>query len=895
MSVRRGRSPGAAARIYRLIMGLYPRSFRADFADEAADVFDRLYRDRRAEHGRVAGWRFVLASCGRAFCAAFAERWHDPGADLNDATHANPQRWTSMRHDVKYAVRSLAKRPGFTATVVLLLATGIGAATAVFSVVDGVLLRRLPYPEPDRLVYLENGAHSAMDIQDWQREVESIETWGGAWFDRLDLTGDGRPEQVGVANVTVDLFSILGARSTMGRLFTADEHVGDPAVAVLSQRIWRDRWGSDPDLLGREIRIGDRTLTVVGIMAPDFRAPRAIARGDVDVWIPLDLYRPALQDRGHHVLMLAARLAPGYSLEQARVEMRTMNERFAERYPEFRRARDGTIVTTPVISLREAEVGGVQGALVMLLGAVGLLLLLACANVANLLLARGADRTREVALRAALGATRRNVYAQLTSESLLLSLAGGAVGIVFAFVGVKLFGVLEPGVLPRSEAISVDLRVLGFATLVSVLTGLLFGLVPALQASRVEANVALKEGGAQSTGSRRRARLQGSLVVSEVALSLVLLTGAGLLFHSFLNLTSVDPGFDSSNLITVDLQLKEPYDETTRGQFAEELLRRLRAIPETRAVVAGNTLPFQYASGGNCCWRSSTAAAGSAEEASVPMGMYPVTAGYLSGLEVPILAGRDLQPGDEDLEPAPAVIGAHAAGLLFGDEDPIGRTLEFSRGTLATVVGVASDVRQQAFDRDITPNLYLPWETFGRDTPFLNIAIRTELDEAAVTPAIRAAIWDLDADLPVPDIVSMEGRMARSVADERFYSAILGSFAIVALLLAAGGVYATFLYSVRQRVREMGIRLALGARRGDLVQLVLRRGFLLTALGIAIGLVAAGVGARVLTTMVFGISPHDPVTYGVVSGLMAFVAVAACLVPALRAGRTDPIETLRTE
>lgn len=885
-----------AGRLYRLILGVSPRDFRSEFGDEATAIFDQMFMERRAESGAGAAWRFALRSFASALTAGLAERWQEPGLDLTDDSHTTPQRWTSMRHDFKYAVRSLSKRPGFAATVVLLLATGIGAATAVFSVVDGVLLRTLPYPEPDRLVYLDNGSHSALDIQDWQREVESIETWGGLWFDRLAITGDdGPPDQIGIANVTLDLFGVLGARSTMGRLFTEDEHVGDPTVAVLSQRIWRDRWGSDPDMLGRDIRVGDRTLTVVGIMTPDFRPPRAIARGDVDVWIPIDLFRPALQDYGHHVLQLAARLAPGATLGQAQVEMRAMNELSAERFPEHRRARDGTIVTTPVLSLREAEVGSVQGTLVMLLGAVGLLLLLACANVANLLLARGADRTREVALRTAIGATRRNVYTQLTSESLLLSLAGGAVGVVFAFLGVKLFSVLEPGLIPRTETVSVDLRVLGFATLISVLTGLLFGIVPALQASRVEANAALKEGSSHSTGSRKRARLQGSLVVSEVALSLVLLTGAGLLFHSFMNLTSVEAGFESSNLVTVELQLDEPYDETTRGQFADELMRRLRAIPQTRAVVAGNTLPFQYASGGNCCWRASTSIAGAAEGGDIPMSMYPVTAGYLSGLEVPLVAGRDIQPGDEDVEPAPAVIGQHAAELLFGDENPLGRTLEFSGGTLATVVGVASDVRQQAFDRDITPNMYLPWESFGRDMPFLNIAIRTDLEEGAVTPAVRAAIWDLDPDLPIPDIVTMEGRMSRSVADERFISFILASFAVVSLLLAAGGVYATFLYSVRQRVREMGIRLALGARKGDVVQLVLRRGFLLTACGIGIGLVAAAGGARVLGTMMFGISPHDPVTYGVVAGVMGLVAVVACLVPALRAGRTDPMETLRTE
>ena len=883
-----------ARRLYRAALRIAPPGFRNEYGDEAVDVFVRLYEERLATHGRADACRFAARSVALAAVAGVAERRSEPGVALTTQNPTPTRRWISMRHDLKYAVRSLAKRPGFAATVILLLATGIGAATAVFSVVDSVLLRRLPYPESERLIYLDNGSHSAMDIQDWQREVESVERWAGIRYELGDIVGDGRPERVAIASVTDELFSLLGARATLGRLFGPDEHVGDPDVAVLSHAFWRDRWGSDPDVLGSDIRVKDRTLRVVGVMAPDFRPPRRIARSAPDVWQPLDLRHPSLQNRGLHVIQLTGRLADGYTLEQAQAEMRAMNEAFAERFPEERRLRDGSVWTTPLLSLRDAEVGGVRTTLVMLLGAVGLLLMLACVNVANLLLARGADRTREVALRGALGATRRNIFAQLTTESLILSIAGGLVGVGFAFLGVKLFAVLEPGVIPRSEAIAVDLRVLGFATLVSVLTGLLFGIVPAIQASRIEANVALKEGSANSTGGRTRARLQGSLVVSEVALSLVLLTGAGLLFHSFLNLTAVDAGFEARNLITVDLQLDDPYDEVQRGQFVEELMRRLRAIPQTEAVVAGNTLPFQYASGGNCCWRSSVVVAGAPEDADVPTRMYPVTPGYLSALETPLISGRDLQPGDEDVQPLPVVLGERAAQQLFGEDDPLGATLQFSRME-ATVVGVARDVRQTAFDGDIAPNMYLPLEAVGLDLPFLNVALRTTLDEGAISPAIRAAVWDLDPNLPVPDIVSMEGRMARSVADERFYSAILASFAVVALLLAAGGVYATFLYSVRQRVREMGIRLALGARRTDVVQLVLRRGFLLTAVGIVIGLGAAAASARVLATMVFGISPHDPLTYAIVSGLMATVAIAACLVPAVRAGRTDPIETLRTE
>lgn len=799
-----------------------------------------------------------------------------------------------MRHDLKYAHRSLAKRPGFAATVILLLATGIGAATAVFSVVDAVLLRQLPYPDPDRLVYLEEGAHAPADFADWEREVESIETWGGVFSDQTDITGTERPDRITLGRVTPDLFGVLGARATLGRLFTPDEHVGDPSVAVVSHRFWQDRWGSDPELLGRQIRVGDRPLTVVGIMAADFIVPSGLQTGETSVWTPLDLQNPAIQSRGFHVLRVVGRLAPGASFEAARAEMEVMNERFADRYPDSHRRRDGTYVTTPVVTLEEAEVGGVQGTLLMLMGAVGLLLLLACVNVANLLLARGAERTRELALRGALGATRTHLFAQLTTEALLLSLVGGAVGVGLAFLGVRLFEVLEPGVLPRTESVGVDLRVLGFALATSVATGLVFGLIPALQATRVDVNAALKDGSGQTTVGRSRARIQGTLVVSEVALSLILLTGAGLLFHSFIRLTQVDTGFEPARLVTIDLQLRDPYDADSRIQFVDELTRRLRAVPGTRAVVAGSTLPFQYASGGTCCFQSPVTTVGATGDQDVGTVLHPVTPGFLSALEVPILSGRDLQPGDESVEPIPVVLSARAAEMLFGEEDPLAQTISFS-GREAMVVGVAGNVQHTSFSRAARPELYMPWEVRGPDIPFLNVAMRTDLEVGAVAPAIRAAIWDLDPNLPVPDIVSMEGRMARSVADERFYSAILATFAIVALLLAAGGVYATFLYSVRQRVREMGIRLALGARPGDVVRLVLRRGVFLTAIGVAVGLGAAALGARVLASMVFGISAHDPLTYAVVSGLMVTVALGACLVPAMRAGRTDPLETLRVE
>jgi len=887
------------ARLYGLVLRLYPVDFRDRFDAEAVRIFDALVRERRARDGRAAAFGFAVRGLGSALGGAVLERMA-ACREAASRTPASPRHPTpgraNMAHDIRYALRSLRTRPAFALTVTLLLGAGIGATNTVFSVVDGVLLRRLPYPEPERLVYLSHASHPPIEFQEWQRDISAVSEWGGIWTEEADLTGDGPPQRLSVARVTPDLFDVLGARAQLGRLFTPDDHAGERDLAILTHAFWQMRYGSDPELVGRDVRIGGRALRVIGVLAPDFSPPGIMVRGDPEVWTPLDLQDPAIQDRGLHVLEVVGRLADGVGIERARTEMEAFDRRLADRYPEWHVDSDGRIEETPVVPLKEAVVGDVGGTLLILLGAVGLLLLLACANVANLLLARGADRARELAVRGALGATRRNLVSQLTVESLALAIAGGLVGTGLAFLGVRAFTVLEPGILPRTAAVAVDGRVLLFALAVSVMTGLLFGVLPALQATRVDPNDALKEGAARITVGGGRARLQGALVVAEVSISLVLLVGAGLLFHSFLRLTGVDAGFAPDHLVTVDLQLRAGYEAADRERFVDELVPRLRALPGTRAVVVGVTLPFQYASGGSCCWRSGVSLPGPDTPADgIPTALNPVTAGYFSALGTTLIAGRDLQPGDEGLDPLPVVINRSLAMRLFGGApDAIGEVVRFSdrRGL---VVGVAGDVRYTSLQVPAHPELYMPWEARGPNMPFLNIGVRTDLEIGAVAPAIRRAIWDVDPALPIPDVVTMDGRMSRSVADERFYSVILAGLAIVAILLAAAGVYATLLYSVRQRVREMGIRLALGARSSDIVRLVLRRGVALTATGILIGLTVSLAGARVLASMVFGISPRDPVTIGVVSGLLALVALGACLLPAVRAGRTDPLETLRAE
>lgn len=893
-------------RFYRVLLGLYPRGFRESCLEDAEALFGDLRRAAMRDRGRCAAARFACGALIRALRGAVAERWQErrekrrptvPGGSAPDgATHRDRggRGLSALNHDLRYAVRSLKRTAGFSFTVILLVATGIGAATTVFSVVDGIVLRRLPYPQPDRLVYLSNGSHAPADFRDWQRVFESIDLWGGVWSERTDLTGSGEPERILLGQVTPDFFRILGARTSIGRLFVPDEYASDSGVAVVSHRFWRLRWAGDPDALGRMIRVGDKALTVVGVLPPDFTPPELMLRGATEVWQPLDLRDPEIQDRGLHVLEVVGRLAEAATLERAAAEMAAMDRTLAQAFPDTHVNRDGSIDTTPVLPLHEAAVGSVRGTLLLFLGAVGLLLLIACANVASLFLTKGAARRRELALRGALGATRRNMVTQLTVESLLLSLVGGAAGVGMAFGGVRLFQVLEPGSLPRAASVAVDGRVLLFAIGVALFTGLLFGLLPAVQAARTDVSDALREGSRQATVGRHSARGQSFLVMAEVALCTLLLGGAGILFHSYVTLTAVDVGFDSNHLITIDLRLPPEYTPQERDEFADALIERLQGLPGTQSVVAGATLPFQYATGGLCCWRTAVtpiASDGTVETAAL---MQPVTEGYFSGMGISLLSGRDLQAGDDRLDPIPVVANETLARELFGSTQAPGQELDFRDGRMV-IVGVARDVHHVSYQREARPELYLPWKRFGPRFEALNIGMRTEATPGALAPGIREAVWALDPDLPVPDIVSMEGRMSRSVADERFESVLLGLFAAVALLLAACGIYATLLYAVRQREREMGIRLALGARAQDVVGLVLRRGLSLTAGGLVLGLAGATAAARLVESMVFGISPRDPWTLAAASSLLITVALIACLVPALRAGRTNPIETLRAE
>ncbi len=637
-------------------------------------------------------------------------------------------------------------------------------------------------------------------------------------------------------------------------------------------------------------------MTVVGVLSADYRPLDTPWAGQSQLWMPVNLDSLVARGHGPHLFTVVGRLAEGVGVEAANDEMEVMAASLQARVPgSGHTMRDGSARQAPILALKEAVVGTASRTGTILLASVGFLLLIACANVANLFLARGAQRTREMALRGALGAGRRNMITQLGSESLLLSLAGGALGVALTLGAVHLFGILEPGMLPRADSVDVNIRVMLFAVALSVMTGLIFGILPAVQATRVDPSAVLKEGSAKSTESRRQRTSRNGLVVSEVALSMVLLAGAGILFNSFLTLIRVDTGIRSSNLVTVDLQLMSPYTEDDRAQFLEGVMARLRsAVPDVEAVVAAPTLPFQYANGGLCC------SMGPFERNGVQTAFstlrQPVTPGYFSGLGIRMIEGIGLQPGDEEMIPLPVVIDEAVSQQLFGGESPLGQNLEvMGSGAAAIIVGVAQGVRHRALDLDVTPTVYVPWKSHGTDEPRLTLGIRTDTPLDVVAPIVREAIWAQDPNLPIPELSTMDLRVARSVAEDRFLAALLAAFSIIAGLMAGGGLYGTLLYTVRQRHREMGIRMAIGAQARDLVTMVLKEGAIVTLLGIALGLLGVWAGGRVLESYVFGISPRDPWTIATVAGLLATAALVACLVPARKAAATDPMETLRAE
>jgi putative ABC transport system permease protein len=802
----------------------------------------------------------------------------------------------------------LLKSPAFTLVAVLALALGIGANTAIFSVVNAVLLRELPYEQPERLVRLwgtnaqQSAPRGAGDYYDFNIAPNDFADWRAAnhvfdsiavfsSFGSVTLTGGDEPVRLRCPVVSTEFFRVLGMRPALGRFFLPEEEQqGKHRVVVLSYATWQGRFNSDPKIIGQTLALNGNSYTVVGVAPKNFEHPRPNPAAEPEMWRPLALQLEA-SERNNHWLHAIARLKAGVSAEQAQAEMNLINGQLERQYPDSNAGRG-----VKLSSLHEAMVGNIRPALSVLFGAVGFVLLIACANVANLLLARSSTRQREMAIRTALGASRLRVIRQLLTESLLLAILGGALGMLLALWATDLLVGLSGGEIPRLGAISVDGRMLGFTALVSLLTGIIFGLAPALEASRPDLNVSLKEGGRVSTGGGRQ-RFRRALIISEVALSLVLLVGAGLMMKSFWRLQHVELGFNPENLLTMDLSLPQTrYAE--RGQaalFQQRLVERIAALPGVASAASVSILPL---SGGNSCDGMTIEGRPPANASDIPcVEVRASSPDYFRTMGIPLRRGRALNEHDTSDAPAVVVVNESLARRFFPGQDPIGRRINHGEPDKAPVwreiVGVVGDVRHFGPETETRPEFYEPQlqsPSFGT-----SLVVRSDADLAGLAAAIRGELRAMDKDLPVYNLKSMQELVSESVAQPRFRTLLLAIFAAVALLLSATGLYGVMNYWVTQRTREIGVRMALGAQGRDVLGMVVGQGMMMAIVGVFVGLVASFGLTRLISSLLFGVTATDPLTFAVVPLLLCAVAFVASYIPARRATKVDPMVALRHE
>ncbi len=796
----------------------------------------------------------------------------------------------SLLQDLRYAARRLRRAPAFTLAAVATLALGIGANTAMFSVVHAALLRPLPYSDPDRLLRIRRSS-SAPDLLDLAGQGRAFEGFAGYRPQFFDVPGDPLAERLDGALVTGDVFRLLGTRPALGRLLgPGDDVPGSAKAAVVSDTFWRQRLGADPGAVGRGFRFVTGTYAVVGVLPPGFELPEA--KGDVFAALRPESGVEA-QARGAHTLFGFTRLRPGVTIAQAQSEADTIARRLGTLYPVEN--RDRRYVLMP---LQEFLVRDVRSALLLLFGAVGFVLLIAGVNVVNLLLARAADREREIAIRASLGAGRGRVLRQLLVESVLLSVLGGLAGLVVGGWGLDLIRGLARDQVPALESVRLDPWVLAFTAGVSLFTGILFGLVPGMQAAGLTIASPLGQG-ARAIDAPGRERLRRVLVASEIALSVVLLAGAGLLLRSLHRLQSVDPGFQTERLLTFDLTLAmNPYrDIPRRTAFFEAVLGRVGTLPGVTSVAATSELPFD---------------AGRVPQNFVVEGEPPiepgrepevasrgVSPGYFRTLGIPLRRGRDFEARDIASAEPIGIVNETAVREIFRGRDPIGRRVAWARAeprVWITVVGVAGDVRGGGLDSDDEAALYTPMAQEPRAwRTWMNVAVRSSLPPAALTESIKREVGRVDKDVPVTRVRAMGDLLEASFAGRHFTLALLGAFAAVALVLAGIGIYGVMAYAVSRRTREIGLRMALGARAEDVVRLVLGQAMTVTVLGVLAGVAGALALRRLVASMLFQVGTGDPITFALVSALLALVALAAAYLPARRAARVDPSSALRAE
>jgi putative ABC transport system permease protein len=811
----------------------------------------------------------------------------------------------TLVQDVRYGMRVLLKHKAFTAIAVITLALGIGANSAIFSVVNELLLRPLPYHDPERIVMLwevsPDGRHqntaSRANFRGWRAQSTSYEHMAAFSDQRLTLTGDFEPEEVSGQLALPEIFNVLGVQPILGRtLLPEDAQPNSPLVAVLSYGLWQRRFGGQSNVIGQPVTLNGRKFEIVGVMPPNFQfhiKQRSGTGRPAEIWIVLPMPSGTIEAERGRFLSTVAKLKPGVSAEQAGAELRTIAARLSDEVPEFNKN-----FSAEVLPLREQFFGNVRRPLWLMLGAVGFVLLIACANVANLLLSLATSREKEIALRAALGARRSRIVRQLLTESLLLALLGSVLGLGFAWLGIKALPLISPRDVVSLAGVSLNVSVLIWTLGVSLLTGIIFGLAPALHISRLNLNDSLKEGGkaesGQASGSRR---LRNALVVSEIALAVVLLASAGLLIRSFIGLQHVDRGFNPDNVLSMVVRLPGArYPEDAQlVQFFNQAMERMRNLPGVQSAGMINFLPLYGGLGSNTAFKIMGRPA-------PPPGQDPtcdvrvVDAGYFQTLGIPLLRGRNFSDAEQREAKRVILINEALARKHFPNEDPIGQRLDvamFETPVVTEIVGVVGNVRYDSLIDEAPEAVYFPHPELAY--PFMTLVLRTDGDPTAFAPAVQREIRSLDPNQPVSDVRTMDQVMSEAVARSRFNTLLLGLFAGLATLLSAVGIFGVMNYSVALRTREIGLRLAVGAQPRQVLLLILKQGLMLTVVGVGLGLLAAFALTRLLTGLLFGVEAVDATTFATISLLLVLVSLLACYLPARRAMRIDPMLALRYE
>jgi putative ABC transport system permease protein len=892
-----------AERAFRVLLRLYPRAFRERFMEEMVEFF----RARRAEQrhrfgarGSARLWLHLIADIALNAPLQHLRALRD--TSVHDLPWASPEYppethpMDTLRQDIRFALRTLARHPAFAVVAGLTLALGIGATTAIFSVVDAVLLRPLPWPDNDRLVIVygargeqRTGGVAYLDYRDWREQSKSFEELGVIRGQSVNLTGGESPDRLFGSFATANIFRLLGASAIQGRLFTdaETEIATKEPVAVLNETVWRTRFGSRPDMLGRTMVLNGQPFTVVGILRPGFNAPL----GTPDVWLPLGYYpnKGDLELRGRGGVLVFGKLKPTVSVTRAQSDLDAISKRLAALYPATNAGASANVQP-----LKDQIVGPARTPLLIVLASVATVLLIACANVANLQIARATARRRELSVRAALGAGRKRLMRQLLTESLVLSLAGGVAGIGIAYVGVRWLAGVVPDLLPFFGEIALSRGVLAFAALVTLATGILFGVAPAWQASRAQLQETLTLRGDASAGSKLGAR--SALVVGQIALCVVLLVSAGLLTRSLMALARVKPGFDPEHVLTMQFRLP-PTKYDSEAKIADMFTRtiaEIRSVPGVQGAALaratplngnGETFPYEVVEGAT------------AEPEKLPSAHRNiVSSDYFETMGIPRLTGRDFTADDRAGSAPVAIVNEQLARKIAPQGSPIGRRVRLLDGDApvwATIVGVVGNAKHFQLNEATLDQVYVPYAQ--KPLIFTEVVVRAAGDPMGVANAVKSAIWRVDRDQPVWRIRPVSQSIEGALGAREFTMRLLASFAILAVLLATIGVYGVMSYAVARRTQEMGIRMALGARSGQVVGMVLRQGMRTIAIAIVIGLVASFGATRLLETQLFGVARTDPLTFAAVPLALALVALAACYLPARRASRVDPVVALRAD